>query len=81
MHGCAASALLCIVAFILSIQLVRTADVLAFGAEAGTTSGAVQNNNILMDLARFSIQGIELHDHYRSDPVQVQSMNRLVPEY
>ena len=35
---------------LLSIQLVCEADVLAFGAEAQTTSLAPQRNNILMDL-------------------------------
>ena len=58
---------------LVSIQLVCGADVLAFGAEAQTTSLAPQRNNILMDwLARTWIQA-GASNHYRSDPVQVQS--------
>ena len=58
---------------LLSIQLVCEADVLAFGAEAQTTSLAPQRNNILMDLVVVTRIIWMSFNHYRSDPVQVQS--------
>ena len=43
-----------------SIQLDWVADVLAFGAEAQTTSGATQHSNIIMDVWVFVVYLEEL---------------------
>ena len=57
----------------ISIQLDCEADVLALGAETQATSVATQHNNILMDLSGSARLCLAMNNHYRSDPVQVQS--------